>query len=175
MASGVDLAWDVVKTVGPQVWDLVVSNEKLVNLDAQQVNAVPNVPDWQDVYGAVHGDPVDMWYEQDWYFTSDDTTRAHVRLYYTTGAKYKERGAYIPNAWIDLVDVDPTWWTFGPDNKLDIRVAVHGPENVGTPQDPIAALGFSVNFEERSAVGEEARKHYMVWVYGDGRPADVQA
>jgi len=173
MATGYELAWDVVKTIGSAGWDLVVSNQKLGNLESQQANAVPNVEDWRNLYGSDHGTPVDMRYEQGWYFTSDDTTRAHVRLYYTCKARYQEAGWYIPNAWVDVVDIDPTYWNLAPDNELNIKVQVHGPENVGTPQEPIAALGFSVNFVERSAVGEEAHKHYMVWIYGDGRDAYV--
>ncbi|MGH9150420.1 MAG: hypothetical protein ACRD0F_08795 [Acidimicrobiales bacterium] len=173
MAEGYELAWDVVKTLGSAGWDLVVSNQKLGNLDAQQVNAVPKVDDWQAVYGSAPADPIDLTYEQGWYYTSEDTTRAHVRLYYSAWGKYQERGAYIPNAWVDVVDIDPTWWTFAPDNVLNIEVKVHGPENSGTPEDPVAALGFSVNFNERSAVGEEAHKHYMVWIYGDGRAPHI--
>ncbi len=167
------LAWDVVKTIGEGAWGLVVSNQKLANLTQKKVNAVPNVQDWQSIAGARGPEEVPLSYEQSWYYTSEDTTRCHVRVYWMHSATYQGRGAYIPEAWVDVIDVDPTWWTFAPDNVLNVNVEAHGPYNAGTPEDPIAQLVMAVTFDERSAVGEQETRTHHVTIFGDGRPAQV--
>jgi hypothetical protein len=160
VAEPQELAWEVVRTVGDGGWDLVVGNQRLTDPAAHQSNAVPQVADWTSVYGTAQAHPVDLPHE--W-----DPTRAVVRLSYTCLASYRQRGAYIPNAWLDVVELSPA-----DGSALDISVQAHGPENIGLPDDPVAALGFSVSFHERRD-GDQAHRTYNVWIYGDGRPPDV--
>jgi hypothetical protein len=172
MTEGQPPEWDVVQTVGQGTWDLVVAGRKLADLDLYRTNAVPFVPDWSTVSGAVPALPVDLYYEQHW--NGDGPTRALVRLHYTCLASYRGHGAFIPDAWLEVADQDPACWRVAARTELAVSVRVHGPENVGTHDDPVAALGFSLDFHEHGPEGE-AHRTYNVWVYADARQPDLTA
>jgi hypothetical protein len=154
-----------------EAWWLVEKSESVVNINADQANAVPDGADWtSDLTGAQGPNYKDITYKSSWYiwvpFADDieSETTVTMRVFWMYGAKYKGGGAFIPTARVEVVHLDP-----GYNNDIDISVSVGQPTNVGTDTAPNAALPLSITVKEDSMVpGQDNHETYTVMLYGTG-------
>lgn len=152
-------------------WWLVEKSESVVNINADQANAVPDGADWAtDLTGAAGPNYKDITYTSSWYIWNpfgddhESSTSITMRVFWMYGAKYRGGGAFIPTAWVDVVSLDP-----GYNNDIDIKVTVGNPSNVGSDTAPIAALPLSITVKEDSMVpGQDNQETYTVMLYGTG-------
>jgi hypothetical protein len=155
---------DEIVNVAKAAWEVIKDGQPSTEITSSTANAVPQVGDWQSVEGA-RGP---MWVRRQWQreaaWPADNYVVADFTfvLKWDYGATYHGGGAYIPNLWIEVPEVDCFWG-----QHLDIRLTVHNPTNAGSREAPLARLPVTI----AGSATNWLRDLHVEWgfvVYGDG-------
>jgi hypothetical protein len=143
-------------------WPVVQDGAVVVNATHDQANAVPAGVDWtMDLSQGTGPNYLTFWFRT-YHPGGVAASAVRMRLYWVYGVRYLGGGAFIPNAWLDVLDCQA-----GTGNTVTIDVTVQEPQNYGTPTAPNAYLPVSIRCRDAadSSVIEQTR---VFCLYGTG-------
>jgi hypothetical protein len=143
-------------------WQVVRDSEPVVNATCDQANAVPAGVDWPMRLTQGTGPNYLTFWFRTYRPGGEPASAVRMRLYWVYGARYLGGGAFIPNAWLDLLDCRTA-----AGSTVNIDVTVLPPRNHGTATAPNAYLPISIRCED--SAGDSAVVQTRVFcLYGTG-------
>jgi hypothetical protein len=155
---------DQVINLGQKIWSIVVANKPVVNVQTQYATALPQgitswgqLAGWKPPEGSVYG------------FTAKNAYGMKVvdvqyQVLRTYGGNYNGKGKFLTAVTIQPLSVNVLWgYTF----NLSVQVPDSSIVNVGTTQDPVAAMqpvvSWTISTPIKSSSGQST-----YYVQGDG-------
>jgi hypothetical protein len=142
-------------------WPVIQDNVPVVNAVSDQANAVPADVDWDALTQGAGPNYLTFWFRA-YHPEGVPAASVRMRLYWVYGARYLGGGAFIPNAWLDVLDCE-----VAPGNSVNVELTVYEPENRGTPAAPNAYLPVSIRCSDATAVSEVVETRVFA-LYGTG-------
>lgn len=155
---------DKIINIASKVWDMVVSNKPAVNVDTKYAVALP--------FGVSGPSELSGWskpksYLLSFYFENlygIDVISVSYQVTYVYGGSYNGKGKYLAAVWAIPVSVDVMWgFSFNMQAYVPDQTVV----NVGTSQNPIAALQLKVSWSA-SSVLKQIDGTGVYYIQGDG-------
>lgn len=150
--------------IASKMWDMVVSNKPAVNVDMKYAVALP--------FGVSGPSELQGWskpksYLLSFYFENlygIDVIKVSYQVTYVYGGNYKGKGKYLAAVWAIPVSIDVMWgFSFNMQAYVPDQTVV----NVGTSQNPIAALQLKVSWSA-SSVLKQINGTGVYYIQGDG-------
>ena len=150
--------------IAEKIWNMVVSNKPSVNVDSKYAVALP--------MGVSSPSQLSGWskprsYLLSFYFENlygIDVINVSYKVTYVYGGNYNGKGKYLAAVWAIPVSVDVMWgFTFNMQAYVPDSTVV----NVGTTQNPIAALQLNVSWSA-SSVLKQIDGTGVYYIQGDG-------
>ncbi|MCX7641630.1 MAG: hypothetical protein N2Z20_03245 [Elusimicrobiales bacterium] len=150
--------------IASKVWDMVVANKPAVNIDTKYAVALP--------FGVSGPSELSGWskpksYLLSFYFENlygVDVIKVSYQVTYVYGGSYKGKGKYLAAVWAIPVSVDVMWgFSFNMQAFVPDQTVV----NVGTSQNPIAALQLKVSWSASSPL-RQIDGTGVYYIQGDG-------
>jgi hypothetical protein len=143
-------------------WEVVRDNIPVVNALVDQAHAVPAGSNWgADLTQGGGPNYLTFWFRA-YHPNGMPGAAVRMRLYWVFGARYRGGGAFIPNAWLDVLDCD-----VAAGNTVNIDVTVHDPRNWGTETAPNAYLPISIRCQDSTEVATIVETR-VFGLYGTG-------
>ncbi|OFZ15936.1 MAG: hypothetical protein A2Z20_10785 [Bdellovibrionales bacterium RBG_16_40_8] len=161
-----DISLDDIINIGKKAWQFIINNRPVVNAGTQIASAIPRgITCWSDLenWHAPRGEVYRAIYVNGFGF---EVVRLEFRLVYSYGGQVNGVGHYLSNATIQYSKLD-VFWGF----SINASVEVPPVTNVGTKENPVAAMQFSVLWTVRGLNHLQRTASFVV--YGDGRPTQV--
>jgi hypothetical protein len=143
-------------------WAVVRDNVPVVNAVSDQAHAVPADVDWTSALSQGAGPNYLTFWFRTFHPQGVPAAAVRMRLYWVYGACYRGGGAFIPNAWLDVLDCE-----VAEGNTVNIDLTVYQPENRGTETAPNAYLPISIRCEDATAVSTIVETRVFA-LYGTG-------
>lgn len=143
-------------------WEVVRDSEPVVNAVSDQAHAVPAEVNWSALTQGAGPNYLTFWFRT-YYPQGVPAAAVRMRLYWVYGARYLGGGAFIPNAWLDVLDCEAA-----AGNTVNIALTVYDPENRGTESAPNAYLPVSIRCEDTTAAGSTILETRVFGLYGTG-------
>src|SRR5205807_5117768 len=105
-------------------WTVVAAGRPVVRATRDQANAVPAGVDWLRGLTAGAGPNHLTFAFRTRRPDGNLASSVRMRLFWTYGAQYRGGGAFIPNAWLDVLDC-----LVAPDAEVDVQVRTDAPLN----------------------------------------------
>lgn len=148
--------------VGSRVWDIIKANEPVVDIKTTYAAALPA--------GVAHWGELSAWKAPKGHrfgFVMENKLGAKVVdvdavVWRTTHGSYKGKGKYLTNVTVEPVRARVLWGY-----TLDIASAVSEPANVGTSEEPIAALTIKLSYGVKNII-QEHRGKFVFYTTGEG-------
>lgn len=150
--------------IAEKVWNMVSSNKPSVNVDSKYAVALP--------MGVSSAAQLSGWskpksYLLSFYFENlygIDVINVSYKVTYVYGGNYNGKGKYLAAVWAIPVSVDVMWgFTFNMQAYVPDATVV----NVGTTQNPVAALQLKVSWSA-SSVLKQIDGTGVYYIQGDG-------
>ena len=155
---------DKIINLGQKIWGIVEANKPVVNIQTQYGTATPKGIDhwtqlagWKPPEGTVYG------------FSAKNAYGAQVvnvryQVLRTCGGNYNGKGKYLTAVTIQPLTVDVLW---GYKFNLSVEIPDSSIANVGTAQDPVAAMQPLVKWTIATVIkSSDGRSQY--YLQGDG-------
>lgn len=155
---------DKIVNIASKIWDMVVNNKPALKVNTKYACALP--------YGVQGPSELSGWSKPKSYLVSFyfenlwgmDVIKVSYQVTYVYGGNYKGKGKYLAAVWAIPVKVDVMWgFTFNMYAYVPSQTIV----NVGTSQDPIAALQLRVSWSA-STILKETSGTAVYYIQGDG-------
>ncbi|MBI5243512.1 MAG: hypothetical protein HY922_07480 [Elusimicrobia bacterium] len=126
---------DQIINIGQKIWSIIEANRPVVNVTTTYAAAVPQgishwdqLAGWKEPKGKVYG-----FYAKNLYGIEVISVKYQVSMTY--GGNYKGKGKYLTGVTVVPLMVDVAWGY-----KFNMDASVPSVSNVGTSEDPVAAL-----------------------------------
>lgn len=158
------VAIEKIVNIAEKVWNMVVSNKPSVNVDSKYAVALP--------MGVSSPAQLSNWSKPRSYLLSFgfenlygmDVINVSYKVTYVYGGNYNGKGKYLAAVWAIPVSVDVMWgFSFNMQAYVPDATVV----NVGTTQNPIAALQLKVSWSA-SSVLKQIDGTGVYYIQGDG-------
>ncbi|OFZ17730.1 MAG: hypothetical protein A2X94_15195 [Bdellovibrionales bacterium GWB1_55_8] len=153
---------DGIVNLAKSIWDIVVENKPVVNINVDHANALPtgveawtSLSNWQVPKGKAYR----VNYINGFGSSVVDFT---FRVLFVPGGKFKGKGAYITNATIVPASVKVSWGF-----KFNASVKVSSITNAGSLKNPLAAMQLDMNWIVESVLKHEQQTQNF-YIRGDG-------
>jgi hypothetical protein len=146
-----------------KVWDIIVANKPIVNIDAKNASALPNLAEahWERLTGWQRERQITYSVQvKNGFGSTVIDLKYGVKLLYGGGVKGK--GRYIASARVVPQTVDVKWGF-----NLDVNVTVPSIVNMGTEEDPLAAIYLDVNYKIHNILRSDSEGQTYL-LQGDG-------
>jgi len=158
------VAIDQIVNIGSKVWNMVVANKPVLEVKNNPAVALP--------MGVKRASELSGWsrpksYVMSFYFENlfgIDVIRVRYRVTYVYGGSYQWRGKYLAAVYAIPESVDVFW---GFSFKMRAQVPDATVVNVGTSENPIAALQLNVSWSA-SSILKEVYGTDVYYIQGDG-------
>ncbi|WP_413293080.1 hypothetical protein ACLSU7_16965 [Bdellovibrio sp. HCB185ZH] len=144
--------------IGKTVWEIIQSGKPVTNSKFDSANALPaGVKCWTDLQGwsSPQYRTYNVQYKNGFDMTVVDFT---YRIMYTTNGSVNGVGRYITNATILPADLSVAWGF-----EFNVQAGVPAVTNIGTTQNPIAAMQMNLHWTLDSTVShQESTQSYFV-------------
>jgi len=166
---------DIVDSIGnivnlaDQVWSIIEKNSPVVDINVTYANAVP--------YGTTHWTQLQGWSKpatRKYSFSASGISGQKAmeivyQVHWTYGGNLGGRGKFLTGVTIEPLSISVPW-----SHKVTLKAEV--PEstvtNVGTSQDPIAAMQVQLTWTVSSPISSKTQK-VIYYVQGDGLMQEV--
>ncbi len=155
---------DQIINIGIKIWDIIVQNAPVVNIDTKYAAAVPQgisawnqLAGWQKPKSYVYG-----FYAENMYGTT--TIDVKYKVMFTAGGKYKGKGLYLTGVTVVPTVTNVAW---GYRFSLAAQVPDSTIANVGTETDPVAALQLKSAWKISTAI-KDSNGTSVYYIQGDG-------
>lgn len=162
---------DKIVNIGTKLWDLVVANKPVLNVETRYAVALP--------MGVTKPSELSNWskpqsYRISFYFKNlygTDVISVSYIVTYIYNGNYKGKGKYIAGVWAIPEDVSVMW---GFEFDMSAEVPDLTIVNVGTEENPVAALQLKVSWSARSIL-KEIDGTDVFYIQGDGYFKELSA
>jgi hypothetical protein len=154
----------VIINIATKVWDIIVKNKPVVDVQNQYAVALPQgitnwgqLAGWKQPQGTVYGFYAKNTYGQ----TVIDVRYQVLRIY---GGNYKGKGKYLTAVTVEPLRVDVLW---GYKFTLKAEVPDSSIINVGSTEDPLAGMTATLKWRIETAIKDSQGKS-VYYLQGDG-------
>jgi hypothetical protein len=160
---------DRIINIGKKIWDIIEKNKPVVDLKNDYASAVPE--------GIKHWTQLERWNppkttlyrlaaKNAYGVETVGVTFAVIR---TWGGSYKGKGKFLHGVTVEPLKVDVLWGY-----TLNMNATIPSTVNVGTSEDPIAAMTVKLGWVIKTVI-KESQGSGVYFVRGDGRFSDIGA
>ncbi len=162
--NGTVAAIDAIVNLADKIWGIIEKNQPVVNITTNYANAVP--------YGTSHWSQLQGWTKPEvkkYSFSMNNLYGAEVvkvdyQVHYTYNGNFQGKGKFLTGVTIEPINVVTAW---GYKVSLVSEVPDSTIANVGTHEDPIAAMQLQLRWTVHTAVKDISSKA-IYYVRGDG-------
>ena len=162
--TGVSIDPDMIINIGKQIWQIILDNQPVVDIRVGYAAAVPKGVDhwtqlagWQPPQGTVYEFAADNMY-------GAKTIDVKFQVVRTVGGNFNGKGKYLTNVSVEPLRLSVNW---GYKVCLEASVAPESIANVGSTEDPIAAMVAGLHWSIHTPIKEiDGRNLY--YLQGDG-------
>jgi hypothetical protein len=155
--------WNLVINIAQKAWKFVADNKPFVDVKKMYANALPkgvNASTELDSWKV----PVSITASIRWVNAlKHDLVRMDITITFIPGGQYNGKGLYL-----DAVSIIPTYVAVKWPQKLEASVEVPSTVNMGTAEQPIAAMEMNLNYKFTNWIFEKIEGTYSFWVQGNG-------
>ncbi|HAT71496.1 MAG TPA: hypothetical protein DCS63_01610 [Elusimicrobia bacterium] len=162
-------AMDSIVNLVDKIWTIIEKNQPVVNINTNYANAVP--------FGTSHWTQLQGWSKpatRKYSFSMKNTYGVQVisvtyQLHYTYGGNLQGKGKFLTGVTIEPLNVVTAW---GYKVSLVSEVPDSTIANVGTHEDPVAAMQVQLKWTVHTAVKNVSAKA-IYYVRGDGLSQEI--
>jgi len=152
-----------------KVWTIIQKNQPVVNISTNYANAVP--------YGMSHWSQLQGWSRPataNYSFSMKNgfgmnVVKVSYQVHYTYNGNYKGKGKFLTGVTVEPLNVETAW---GYNVNLVSEVPDSTIANVGTSDDPIAAMQVKLKWNVHTAV-KDITSEAIYYVRGDGQMEEM--
>jgi len=155
---------DSIVNLGEKIWKIINDNKPVVNVKVQYASALPEgITSWSQMAGWSR--PKGTIYElsaKNAY--GMQVIKLRYQLLRTAGGNYKGKGKFLTGVTVEPLLIETAW---GYHFDLDANVPDSTIANVGTSEDPIAAMTAQLGWRIATAI-KDSRGKSLYYLQGDG-------
>ena len=158
-------ALDAIVNLMDKIWGIIEKNQPVVNITTNYANAVP--------FGTSHWTQLQGWSKpavKKYSFAmknayGTEVSKVVYQVHYTYAGNFQGKGMFLPGVTIEPISVVTAW---GYKVTLVSEVPDSSIANVGTHEDPIAAMQLQLKWVVHTAIKDISSKA-IYYVRGDGK------
>jgi hypothetical protein len=154
---------DQIINYGKQIWEVVVANKPVVNVNEMSANALPQGIDcWTGLsnWELPNSNAYEITYKNGF---GMEVVKFKYRLFYTYGGQFEDTGAYLANVSVTPMSIDVAWGF-----KFDATADAEQVLNIGPLTNPIAGMELAMKWKVETPLKISAQQ-IKFFVTGDGR------
>lgn len=145
----VDVIVDKIINIGSKIWEIVVSNAPVVDINMPPANALPagtmcwnQLENWQPPRSREY----EVNYKNGW---GMNIVKFKYRVVYTAGGSYNGTGRYLANVTVFPATVNVAWGF-----NFNAEASIGSLMNLGTTQDPEAGMEIAVRWRVKTPLND---------------------